>query len=496
MASARHSYLDLMADLLSLETVPAYGSYQAKFAYDVNASNRMWALALGGYDTFEEVVDEADLEDVSLQDVSSDRWQVMNGVGWQHLLDRYGYGRLTLSLATNTFTTDVLDRQLDGQLTYRNRTRNTRNTVAYDLMLRSGNGWNLEAGGSFRDQVSDLELAQPFGTENPFSLDPERVNAVDVDSHLSGDISSGYVDVSRRVVPRLEMTAGTRVDHYHLLGDTRLGPRLGLRLQLTPTLAVTASAGRYFQQPDLAFIGADPANRELTPIEADHYIAGISWLPRSGMKLSVEAFRKIYRDYPVSLEYPTVSLANFGAQYEIDGLLFPMTSKGSGRAQGLELFLQKRLTGALYGQIAYTVSQTRHAALDGVMRPGTFDSPQTFSAIGGYRLGRAWQVSTRFTYASGLPYTPPLVDASAEQNRWIHDLTRVSAERLPAYHRLDVRVDRTFSWRGTNVAIFGEIQNIYNRNNVAAYEWNPKTRTVATEKQLPLIPIIGINWEF
>jgi hypothetical protein len=127
------------------------------------------------------------------------------------------------------------------------------------------------------------------------------------------------------------------------------------------------------------------------------------------VKLSAEAYRKNYREYAVSLEYPTVSLANFGDRFDIYGILFPMTGAGKGRTQGFELFLQKRLTGALYGQISYTYSQAKHAALDGVMRPGAFDSPHIFSVIGGYRLGPRWQLSTRFTYASGRPYTPPVV---------------------------------------------------------------------------------------
>jgi deoxycytidine triphosphate deaminase len=71
-----------------------------------------------------------------------------------------------------------------------------------------------------------------------------------------------------------------------------------------------------------------------------------------------------------------------------------------------------------------------------------------------------------------------------------------STERLPAFHRLDVRVDRKFRMFGRSTSLFADIHNVYNHRSVIEYSWNQKTRELHAEKQLRLLPVIGINIEF
>ncbi len=354
----------------------------------------------------------------------------------------------------------------------------------------------MKAGGVWNRLDSDLQIDQPFGVQNRYSLDPTRVDVISLHTAFDTSIGAGHVQMSGPIAPRVTLTFGGRIDRFAFLDATTVSPRAGLSVELTPTLTATASFGRYHQQPDLVFLTADPINRDLNPMRADHVVAGVSYLPRPDLKLSVEAYRKTYARYPVSLDYPTLSLANTGDVFGISGLLFPMVSEGEGRARGVEIFLHKKLTRGLYGQASYSVSRTEHAALDGVIRRGAFDAPHTMSFIGGYRLGDTWEFSTRFTFASGRPYTPPLLDPSQEQNRWISDLTRVNDERMSSYNRLDVRVDRRFALGPTHTTLFFEAQNIYNRENIARYVWNPKTRMPFAELQFGFLPIFGVNLEF
>ena len=120
----------------------------------------------------------------------------------------------------------------------------------------------------------------------------------------------------------------------------------------------------------------------------------------------------------------------------------------------MEFFVEKRLTSKLYGQGNLSFSRTRHAGLDGVRRPGSFDYPFVFNLLGGYRLSPVWEFSARLSFLSGRPFTPYDQAVSTAQRRGVYDLTRVNAERAPDYARVDVRVDRTFSVGGQPLNLF------------------------------------------
>ena len=66
----------------------------------------------------------------------------------------------------------------------------------------------------------------------------------------------------------------------------------------------------------------------------------------------------------------------------------------------------------------------------------------------------------------------------------------------PPYIRLDVRVDRTFEINGTRLTVYGELDNLYNRENLYLYEWSRSARQARPVYQWGRQPIGGVRWEF
>ena len=161
----------------------------------------------------------------------------------------------------------------------------------------------------------------------------------------------------------------------------------------------------------------------------------------------------------------------------------------------MELFVEKRLS-RLYGQGNLSLSRTRHAGLDGVLRPGSFDYPFVFNLVGGYRLSPVWEFSARLSFLSGRPFTPYDQAVSTAQRRGVYDLTRVNAERAPDYARIDLRVDRSFSVGGQPLNLFVGVQNVTNRRNFASYTWNRGTNAQQFGEQQGIFPIAGFDWRF
>src|SRR6185436_275006 len=71
--------------------------------------------------------------------------------------------------------------------------------------------------------------------------------------------------------------------------------------------------------------------------------------------------------------------------------------------------------------------------------------------------------------------------------------------RLPAYSRLDVRADRTFTWSGRRVTIFAEVANALNHRNErnVPYAVDRAGRVLGpTDTLLPIVPSAGFVIEF
>jgi hypothetical protein len=495
IASARRSYVDLfLTDQLGTVAIPEWINYQVKASYDLGRGHRLAFLSLGGWDRDTFDPDLTDLEEHSVFEFKSNDYRSTNGLRWQSLFGQKGFGALSLVATRCTFRTDTWDKWTGRQLVAHNRSIEDELGLKYDATYQLSSSVAGRVGASVTRQRLDYELSQPIGLENPFSLSTARVDALDLRSSLNATQAATYAQLGVRLPSRLQLTLGGRYDYFESIRSGGLGPRASLSYRLHPRLELSAAAGRYLQNPPFVYQLSAPGNRALDPIRADHYIVGAAYSPTDDLKVTIEVYDKRYHAYPVSVDYPSLSMANKG-DGDIMGLLFPLTSAGRGRSRGIELYLQQKLARNLYGQLSYAYARAEQAALDGVLRPSDFDLPHVLSLVGGYRFGKRLEIASRFTYTSGRPYTPFLVAETLAQNRstGILDLTRVSGMRTPAYHRLDLRVDRRFLRSWGALVLYLEIENVYNRKNVRTYDWNPKVGGATAEEQFSRMIIGGLN---
>ena len=512
IVSARRSFLDLFTQDVGFGGVPVVYAFNAKAVYDVTPRDRMWMVNIAGIDEIRlGLTDSTDLEDeIANFDIRYDGWRSATGFNWQRTFGARGVGLLGVTHSEAKVGQQVKDLVAQGvpppdvppeviiarsPVVYFEDSREGETTLKYDLTVRVPFFDTLQAGGSVKTFRINYAAESPYGNDTPYSPVP-GVDPLFLDTRFRSYQTGAYVQASKQVVPRVNVTLGGRFDHYAVLSQARFSPRAGIKVRLTNALSWNSSFGSYYQQPAFLFVAAFPQNASLVPWRADHYVTGVAWSPTAGMRVTAEAYRKNYSRYPVASDLPTVSLANIGDTFDVREILFPLTSAGEGYSEGLELFVEKRLTSKLYGQGNLSFSRTRHAGLDRVLRPGSFDYPFVFNLVGGYRLSSAWEVSARLSWLSGRPFTPYDPAASAAQRRGVYDLTAVNAGRAPDYGRVDLRVDRTFTVWGESLNVFGGVQNLTNRRNFASYTWNRRTNTQQFGEQQGLFPILGFDWRF
>jgi hypothetical protein len=497
MVAARRSYLDLLAGNYGLTAIPKYSNYQAKATYDLAPSHKLWFVSLGGIDKIVFVYDPKETKEPSSLAVNSGGWRAISGLNWQWLWGSTGYGTLGISDALEGFEQDARDNDLNMMTVFENKSRDRQTTVKYDAVLNTGTAGQLTAGVAARFIESRLLIGQPVGMSNAWEPTDRRIDTLNLNETQRFTQSSAYLQWTVSPVEALSLTAGLRYDDFGITaGAQRWSPRLGLKYEISPSVELHAATGIYYQTAPLVFVLGIPSNRNLSPIRADHYTAGVAFYPADDLKFSVEGYIKRYAEYPVSREHTAITMANAGDQYTIAGFLFPLSSQGTGETRGIELYMQKKLADQLYAQISYSYSQAQYTALDGVSRPGSFDVPHLVSITGGYRFNSSWEFSSRFTYATGRPYTPLNEAASRLYNRTVYDFTRANAVRRPDYHRLDIRMDYRAHFDGWNLVTYFEVQNVYARENLFMYLWNEKTHEQMAMNQIGFFPFGGVKIEF
>jgi outer membrane receptor protein involved in Fe transport len=516
VVSARRSVLDFFTEDIGVGGVPVLSTLNAKAVYDLTPRDRVWVVNVSGWDDIRlgyrddaEPDSELATGELSTLDIRYDGWRAATGVNWQRLFGSRGVGLFGVTHSEAKVGQRVRDLVVNGQpptgseeqalaagqTVFFEDSREGETTIKFDLTLNTPWLDTIRAGGSFKAFRIDYTAASPFGRDTPWSQEPD-VDPFALATDFRAFQSGGYVQATKTLTARTSATVGLRLDHYDYLSALVASPRAGLTYRFSPAWSWNASYGRYFQQPAFLFLSVFPQNRDLVPWRADHAVTGVAYAPAPDFRASLEVYAKRYRDYPVASEIPSLSLANIGDTFNVAEILFPLTSAGRGDVYGVELFVEKRLTASIYGQGNLAFSRTRHAGLDGVLRPGSFDYPFVFNLTGGYRLTPRWEISTRIAVLGGRPYTPFDEALSAEQRRGIYDLARVNAERAPAYARVDVRVDRTFTVNGQPFNLFAGVQNLTNRRNFGGYIWNRRIDASEFNEQQGLFPILGFDWRF
>ena len=181
------------------------------------------------------------------------------------------------------------------------------------------------------------------------------------------------------------------------------------------------------------------------------------------------------------------------------------------RAKGLEVLIQKQgETWDWSGSYALASTETR---IDGEWSPQYWDQTHAMAITVGWRPTPKWTVTAAFQAHSGWPFTPQVIhfdtltvfqDGGLESAlRWREEFGELNSERLPPYHRLDVRVNRSFTVGRGSLDVYLDLFNAYNQQNLRAYEYG--TRFIGEELKwvrfpdeelLPFLPSFGFRWEF
>ena len=495
--SARRSILNLMTSDIGMNGVPIYTNGLFRGDKRLDDKNNLWGLSLTGVDAISIHPDPNNRWETNPYDIAYKGWRNTTGINWQHVFSNRAFGVLSLSNSEQSQSLRENAQLLAGATIYAEETRDGITRLKYDGTFQPKSWLTITAGVRTAVNRINYQLNQPLGLQNPYSESASPLNALSLHRNFSTFSSAEYSQASILLPHGMKVVLGQRFSQWALLGSKAWTPKA---LFVTPVFGRLAHVGyaEYAQLPPSIYVLSFNNQSSLQPIRSQHITGGFEAIHYQHMRLTVEAYQKRYSSYPVALNYPQLSMANITNTFGQAFLMFPMTSKGMGITRGVELGFDYNLSSRFTLLSAVTYSRSWYSGLDGVLRRGGFDLPFVANIASNLRLGKSTVMSSRYSVASGKPYTPDNLPVSTLQNRDVYDLSKINAMRAPAYSRLDFRLQQSHAIKRGTLTWHVGLQNALGTKNFYSYEWRPRANGegVLAQEQMPRFPDGGFQYVF
>jgi len=498
----RRTYADALQSIFTDNIFPYhFHDFQGRVTYALPGGLRLSATGYAGNDVL-----DANLADFSAADsiptkAGSGTW----GFDWANRV-------LGVSLAKDFGAVRLGGWRIADSATVEQRV----STSGFRTRLDLGDGAqtqrseirDLRAAGSLllRGTTHDVGLGYEVATHRmSYSSGSPQTETVDFDLVQKPVTSAVYVDDLWRVGSRVLLDGGLRAEALSTRQWAALSPRLSAKLFVTPTLALTAGAGRVTQwmqslagDGPLRYFDIWIASDSFIPVAtAWQYVAGVERRLDAG-SIRVEAYLK---------NYDRVLQANWSEDPSRRGDEFFLAT---GRSYGADLFARWQPATGVSGWLTYSYglsSRTR----DGITWAPGHDRRHDVDAFATWRMAK-YRLGAHFGFATGTPYTPSV----GQIVRRVYDPARDSwgtgdprllleqlgaahnSARFPPTHRLDLEVSREMLYHGATLTPYLSVVNAYNAPNVFVYRYDYSTDrpTRRAISQFPILPSAGVRIAF
>lgn len=529
--SARGMHTFLFDGLFRAMNVPAnyyFFDLNGKVTHKFSDKDRLFLNAYYGRDIFY----FKDNDDWSvgtggtgvLEDKSTIKWgNLLTAARWNHVFN----GRL-FSNATVAFT----DYRMRMGFLSKERTGNTNYYYKFDY----GSGIKdvtakidfdytptprhiIKFGGEYVSHAYIPETYTTVEKENNYGqMVTDTTYSNSNEKNRLGHEISAYIEDDIKIGGWLTVNPGIRMAMFRTSGRTYWSPepRMSVKVDFGKGISAKAAYSRMAQYVHLLSssqitLPIDlwvPITKNIKPVTSDQYSLGLYYNGVEGWEFSVEGYWKDMRNV---LEYK-------------DGISFIASSQswednvvmGDGRAYGVEFFIQKTM-GKTTGWLGYTLAKSDRIFSNGLINNGErypyrYDRRHNISLVVNQKLGKKWDLSATWTFATGGTTTVPeretvammpdgkfiQVDYAPHRNNY----------RLPPSHRLNIGANyHKKKKRGESVWNFG-VYNAYNRLNPnfvyykSQQEAEPDSRLYKRKEKLksvtilPIIPSFSYTYNF
>ncbi len=529
LVAGRGSYMHLFLKLSEelKDNVIYFYDLNLKSNYEINENNRLYLSGYFGRDVFK-----------FGKNFSNSYGNSTGNIRWNHIFNDKLFSNLSLIYSKYDYQLGINALEFDWNASIDNF------NFKYDLKYYANDKLSLDFGISgiyYNFNPGEISPTSETSSINYLILDKKRA--------FEGGV---YINAEQKISNRFNLQYGLRFSTFSRLGGepltiyendqpvvynetmgiyesgTPIGiedysngesmktfnnfePRLTLSYQLNELSSLKASYSRIAQYIHLLSNTTNvtpldvwtPSGIYVEPQLSNQYAIGyFKDFSKRFLNFSVEAY---YKNIDNRIDY--IDGANLIGNNNIETVIL----NGEAKAYGLEFLLQKT-SGKFTGMVAYTLSKSEQRTFGGnAGGPGInngdwystpYDRTHDFSVTGAYKFTDKWMFSANFVFQTGRPVSYPNGQYEYEGIS-ISNYAERNANRLPAYHRLDISAiykpnrKPMKKWKGEFV--FG-IYNVYNRMNAASITFGQNRETGENEATrtaiFGIVPSVTYNFKF
>lgn len=451
-------------DETGLSTQLAFNDLNAKLTWKPNVKNTISASFLANGNRFNLWLEEDEFDNSSFQDheVWSRGFNVFQQRKWSNTwsieasysmasyemqntskLTRFEEGEdsITTSIDMNN---ELINHEVKGQLHYQKNDK-----------------WNAELGYQFNS------IHSSFVQENQETFEPDLTDTLEFQENIHGIWLGAQTHLGKLMVqPQL------RVDYFSNQEEILVKPVIASRYQVSRSLAIKASAGRYSQFIRLlddnelnvtnitegVWVVADGDDVDI--FTSEQASLGFA-LKKGGWLVDIDGFYKSLDGVIASNQYQE----QIDEDNEIDFV------DGTGTVRGIDVMVKSK-TRHYSPWLSYSFSKATSyfEEYSDEAFPSFLDRPHQLHFVNTF-VWKNLESSLGYTFKSGAPYSTPVGFKQIEEEDdiyYIIDWNTLNNSRLPSYQRFDLSVWYKFRsdqkhWRGKMGL---SIVNFTNRSNV------------------------------
>lgn len=314
----------------------------------------------------------------------------------------------------------------------------------------------------FKDNVLQARLETSFDLESHYfefgadiqkrklSLSYQEIENFPEESQVQGTRLGIYFNDKLRVTDKFFVTLGGKLYFLNInKNKVNFDPRVSLALFLTRNDILRFSTGIHHQYGDYFTL----KNNDLKAKNAAHSALSYDKISEN-LDLRITLYNKAYRNLFLS---------------EAEGFI---SNEGQGYARGAEFYIKQKSSkfDALFVYNFLDSKRKENNVLNLATSP--YEIKHSMTAIFTYKFNNT-NLGIRFSYATGLPYTPLAGREWDDENMvYLPVWGDPYSQRYPSYQRLDINGSKTFSFIKRLIVVYFGITNVLNHKNILRYEYS------------------------